>query len=214
MVTSAGLAIIMQNKILMCHPTGSRWYGTYSIPKGMVDEGESILDAAIRETKEEVGIIVKPFQINKGVYRIDYPESRYGKKELYFYIVEVDDPSNIGMDGEVIDKSKFKPNKEGVVEIDWAGFITFSEARKRASRPMQKVLDIVESIDSSVNFVISSFKEFLLEDKKERFYSEMDKDVVASVSKEDKNLEDIRFFRGNLEQFKELIKKKIEETKK
>jgi len=53
---SAGLAIIYDNKILLAHTTSRGWYGSYGIPKGGIDDGESKLYAAIRETREEVGI--------------------------------------------------------------------------------------------------------------------------------------------------------------
>ena len=49
--TSAGLAIIYDNKILLAHTTSRGWYGSYGIPKGGIDKGESKLDAAIREAE-------------------------------------------------------------------------------------------------------------------------------------------------------------------
>ena len=55
---SSGLAIIYKGQILLVHPTNSRWYSTYSIPKGHVDAGETNVEAAIRETKEEIGVTV------------------------------------------------------------------------------------------------------------------------------------------------------------
>jgi predicted NUDIX family NTP pyrophosphohydrolase len=140
---TAGIVIIMGDKILMGHPTGSKWYNSYSIPKGLIDPGETQLQAAMRETLEEVGVNIKKSQITSGPHTYKYPK---GKKELTFYIVIIDDIKEIGLNNEVINKSFLKPNSEGILEIDWAGFITFKEARKRASKPMQKLLDILDSI--------------------------------------------------------------------
>ena len=53
MIESAGLLIIQDNKILLAHPTNAPWYGSYTIPKGKVEDGETYIDTAIRETKEE-----------------------------------------------------------------------------------------------------------------------------------------------------------------
>lgn len=118
---SAGLVIIYDNKMLLVHPTGQKWYGSYSIPKGHVEEGEEYLDAAIRETQEEVGIKFKPNQIkpNSEGY-INYRDEN-GKlyKRVYFYIVELK---------EHIDIDRKKLQKE---EIDWAGFLSREEAEKR-----------------------------------------------------------------------------------
>ena len=46
--------------MLLAHPGGPFWRerdaGAWTIPKGMVDEGEELLDAARREFEEETGI--------------------------------------------------------------------------------------------------------------------------------------------------------------
>jgi ADP-ribose pyrophosphatase YjhB (NUDIX family) len=118
-IISAGLLIIQDNKILLCHPTGSKWWGTYGIPKGIVEEGEDVIDAAIRETKEEVGIEIPKQWVWPKIYTIDYINSDNELfKKVYYYIVKTE---NI-----VIDKSKLQ--KE---EVDWAGFVDKREAEKR-----------------------------------------------------------------------------------
>ncbi len=63
MKISAGTLIYRRrgNKIevLLVHPGGPFWAekdkGAWSIPKGEIEEGEDLLQAAIRETKEELG---------------------------------------------------------------------------------------------------------------------------------------------------------------
>ena len=62
---SAGIAITYQGKILLGHTTGRKAYHSYGISKGGIEEGESILDAAIRETEEEFGIKVPKKLIGK-----------------------------------------------------------------------------------------------------------------------------------------------------
>jgi predicted NUDIX family NTP pyrophosphohydrolase len=46
-------------EVLLVHPGGPFWtkkdLGAWSIPKGEPDEGEELLDAALRELKEELG---------------------------------------------------------------------------------------------------------------------------------------------------------------
>jgi predicted NUDIX family NTP pyrophosphohydrolase len=61
---SAGLLLFRrkngQLEIFLAHPGGPFWKnrdaGTWSIPKGLIDEGEEPLDAARREFQEETGI--------------------------------------------------------------------------------------------------------------------------------------------------------------
>ena len=64
MKKSAGILIYKKDdekiKILLCHPGGPYWEGTnlhsWGIPKGELDQNEKVLDAAIREFKEETNL--------------------------------------------------------------------------------------------------------------------------------------------------------------
>lgn len=67
---SAGLALWRRGageaEVLLVHPGGPFWArrdaGAWSIPKGLVEPDEALLDAAIREVGEELGLRVEgPF---------------------------------------------------------------------------------------------------------------------------------------------------------
>ena len=61
---SSGLLLFRRTngafEVLLAHPGGPFWAkrdaGAWTIPKGIVDEGEDLLDAARREFQEETGI--------------------------------------------------------------------------------------------------------------------------------------------------------------
>ncbi len=63
--TSAGLLLFRRRQggleVLLAHPGGPFWAnrdaGAWTIPKGLVNEGEDALDAARREFQEETGIV-------------------------------------------------------------------------------------------------------------------------------------------------------------
>ena len=136
MQISAGFVIIQDNKILVCHPTGAKWYGTYSIPKGHVEEGESHLAAALRETYEEIGVHIYEEEVdtyNKEF--IDYKDSN-GEiyKRLYYFVVKP-------IDKIVIDESKLQRE-----EIDWAGFLSLEEADKRIFWRLRSILTNINKI--------------------------------------------------------------------
>lgn len=65
---SAGLLLFRRTgssiEVFLAHPGGPFWarrdVGAWTIPKGVVDEGEELLDAARREFREETGIIAQP----------------------------------------------------------------------------------------------------------------------------------------------------------
>lgn len=122
MKRSAGLVIIQNNQILLGHPTGSAWYGTYSIPKGEIEDHENSLKAAIRETREELGVEISTSDIvvGGGGGTIEYKND---KGEIYktveYFVAKPSKPI-------IVDKSKLQKD-----EIDWAGFLTKEEAEKR-----------------------------------------------------------------------------------
>ena len=61
MIVSAGVLIINENEqILGCVPFGRSRYvpNSFDIPKGIIEEHETAIEAAIREVKEETGIVL------------------------------------------------------------------------------------------------------------------------------------------------------------
>lgn len=56
--TSCGTLVVdASGRLLLCHVTGT---AKWDIPKGMQDEGETTLEAAMRELREEAGIAFAP----------------------------------------------------------------------------------------------------------------------------------------------------------
>jgi len=154
---SAGLAIIYDNKILLAHTTSRGWYGSYGIPKGGIDDGESKLDAAIRETKEEVGINVPLNLIDTTEHTFTVTSRKYKyNKVVYYYVVIIDDLSQIGLKDLRVPKKQLQ-----IEEVDWAGFLDYKEAMKRT---MKSQLPLINNLVSKGllenNSHISKFKDF------------------------------------------------------
>lgn len=123
---SAGLAIIYNNMILLGHTASRGWWKSYGIPKGGLEKGESNLDAAIRETFEEVGVKVPKSLIDPTEHTFTVGTKKYGNKIVYYYIVKIDDLSQIGLKDIKVPKSQLQ-----IEEIDHASFMTYREASKR-----------------------------------------------------------------------------------
>lgn len=83
---SCGFIIIDSNteKILACHPTGHA--GEYDLPKGHIEEGETPIQCAVRELKEETGI-----ELSEMDPRItDCGETDYTQtKNLHLFIIKI-----------------------------------------------------------------------------------------------------------------------------
>lgn len=140
---SAGLVIIYRNMILMGHPTNSPWWKSYSIPKGGIEKGESKLDAAIRETREEVGINVPLNLIDKTEYSFSLISKKHKYyKNVYYFIVRIDELSQLGLVDIKVPKNQLR-----LKEMDWGGFLTLDEARKRCTPSQTKILDNLVSLN-------------------------------------------------------------------
>ena len=80
MITSCGVLIKYRNQFLVCKSTN---FPVWGIPKGKMEDGESELAAALRETLEETNISLTEDQI-KGEY-IRYKTS---KKNIVVFLHE------------------------------------------------------------------------------------------------------------------------------
>ncbi|RWF38924.1 MAG: NUDIX domain-containing protein, partial [Mesorhizobium sp.] len=139
---SAGLLIYRRSggdiEVLLVHPGGPFWAkkddGAWSIPKGLVDQGEDELAAARRETGEELGTKVEGPFARLGDYR------QPGGKIVSAWSVEAD------IDVAAISSNTFTmewPPRSGSMkefpEVDRAGWFTLAEAEVKilqGQRPM------------------------------------------------------------------------------
>jgi ADP-ribose pyrophosphatase YjhB (NUDIX family) len=134
MEISAGLVIIQNKKILLAHPTNAPWYGTYTIPKGKLEGNENPIEAAIRETFEEVGVKIDVSDIKnkKKPYIIEY-KNQVGNiyKILYYYVCEP--KTDIVIDNDKLQKR----------EVNWAGFCDKDEALSRIFWRFEEMLKFI-----------------------------------------------------------------------
>ena len=148
---SAGIVIIYDNKILLVHHTGHSFQYGYGIPKGHIENNETIKDAAIRETEEEVGIKIKPNQLNNKTYRLHYKKAGEIYKIVDYFVLHIKNLSEIGLSNTVIPKNQLQVN-----ETDWAGFMEISDAKKKIFRVMK---DCLKHLNENL-FTLKNFKTF------------------------------------------------------
>lgn len=95
-----------RNKVLLILQKSGNFWG---FPKGHVEDGESEIETALREVKEEIGITVKILD-EKYRYETNYIiESRQIDKTSIFYLAEpIDDTVElVNQEAEVLDSKWF-----------------------------------------------------------------------------------------------------------
>ena len=134
MINSAGIVIIKDKKILLCHPTNTKWDGTYTFPKGHIEHCETKIKAAIRETSEEVGILIPDTFIIDNVKVIEYKDKNGNiYKKVFYYVIEMFDLP------DVLPQSQLQSE-----EIDWAGFLDYETAQKKIFWRFKPILEIIK----------------------------------------------------------------------
>lgn len=67
-----------KGQVLMGLRLSKHGFNTWSAPGGKPEAGESLIDTAIRETREETGIILKPHMLKFVAFTEDFfPDSHY-----------------------------------------------------------------------------------------------------------------------------------------
>ena len=82
-------------------------YHDWSFPKGKVDSGETLAEAAVREIKEETGLKVK---LGVPLSTVSYPIDKGKTKVVHYWATKVSD--------KALANSNFKPDEE-VSEVVW-----------------------------------------------------------------------------------------------
>jgi 8-oxo-dGTP pyrophosphatase MutT (NUDIX family) len=134
----AGIAITWENKILVVHPTNGSWQNSaYGIPKGGIEKGEEHIDAAIRELREETGIIVRPSDLDLEIQVANhFGKDGKVKSQLIYFTMNIDSPSQIGLEDHRVPKTQLQ-----LEEVDWAGFIDIDKVYSKMHRSQMIILD-------------------------------------------------------------------------
>jgi len=85
-VVGVGAIVFQEGKILLEKRSNEPAKGKWSIPGGVVEVGEPLEEAVIRETLEETGLTVEEPRLVDLVYQVDRDEE--GKVKYHFVIID------------------------------------------------------------------------------------------------------------------------------
>jgi 8-oxo-dGTP diphosphatase len=79
------LFLFENNQILLLRRFNTGWQdGNYSVPAGHVDAGEPVITSSIREAREEIGINIKPGDLN--VVHVMYRKSEEERVDFFLVV--------------------------------------------------------------------------------------------------------------------------------
>lgn len=148
---SAGILLFRRRptgiEVMLVHPGGPFWAkkdeGAWSIPKGLADEGENLLEAAKREFLEETGVTVEGEFLDLGAHK------QPGGKTVVAWACEGD------FDPAALTSNTFSlewPPRSGRVaqfpEVDQAAWYSIDEALEKINKGQNPIVEaLVERLD-------------------------------------------------------------------
>ena len=82
-LVGVGGVVVHQNRVLLVQRGNEPLLGQWSIPGGLIDVGETLREAVIREVKEETGLDVEPIELIELLDRIHRQDGRV----RYHYVI-------------------------------------------------------------------------------------------------------------------------------
>ena len=140
---SAGILLFRRRpagvEVLLVHPGGPFWAkkdaGAWSIPKGLVNEGEDWLAAAKREFHEETGAPADGEFVELGAFK------QPGGKTVVAFACEGDfDPASLASNAFSIEWPPHSGRTAEFPEVDRAAWYSIDEATKKATPGQRPII--------------------------------------------------------------------------
>ena len=82
-----GAVVVQDGRILLVRRGQEPMKGRWSIPGGLLELGEALLDGVVREVREETGLEVRPVELIELLDRIHREETPEGTRIRYHYVI-------------------------------------------------------------------------------------------------------------------------------
>jgi len=144
---SAGVLLFRHNgrgtEVLLGKPGGPYWHrrdaGAWMIPKGMIEAGESAIEAALREYEEELGSPLEPVPFPLCTIR-----QKAGKIVEVFAAEGDFDPATLSSLEHEVEWPPRSGQRRRFPEMAEAAWMPIGEARRKMLESQQPALDALE----------------------------------------------------------------------
>ena len=144
---SAGILLFRRRpagiEVMLVHPGGPFWAkkdaGSWSIPKGLADEGENLLEAAKREFLEETGMPVEGEFLDLGAHK------QPGGKTVVAWACEGDfDPASLTSNMFSLEWPPRSGRMAQFPEVDRAAWYSIDEALEKINKGQRPIIAALE----------------------------------------------------------------------
>ena len=145
---SAGILLFRRRagtiEVFLAHPGGPFWRGrdagAWTIPKGLVAEGEPLLEAARRELREETGLLPEGPFLPLGSIR------QKAGKTVHAWACEGDaDPAAVTSNTTTIEWPRGSGRRVTYPEVDRCGWFALPEAREKLNPAQSELLGLLSA---------------------------------------------------------------------
>jgi predicted NUDIX family NTP pyrophosphohydrolase len=154
---SAGILLFRRDptglQVMLVHPGGPFWAkkdaGSWSIPKGLADEGEDLLEAAKREFLEETGAVVEGEFLDLGAHK------QPGGKTIVAWAHEGDfDPGSLTSNMFTLEWPPRSGRMAQFPEVDRAAWFSIDEALEKTTKGQTPIIEaLAERLGRECNHV-------------------------------------------------------------
>jgi ADP-ribose pyrophosphatase YjhB (NUDIX family) len=86
-IVGVGAVVIDQGRVLLVQRGREPLKGKWSLPGGMLELGESLMDGVTREVEEETGLKVEPLELVELLDRVHRETGPTGERVRYHYVI-------------------------------------------------------------------------------------------------------------------------------
>lgn len=146
-IISAGVLIKSGNKVLLCHATGLPRDKGWGLPKGRVDNGETITAAAVRETAEECGLDIPEHGLKEFTSVSYRSKDEYGavRKDLKIFLYQGGEELQ---SAPLVCSTFFTPQNARnpnvkIPECDAFKWVSIEDAKSLAMKSIKSIFDLL-----------------------------------------------------------------------
>jgi 8-oxo-dGTP diphosphatase len=86
-LVGVGAVVVDEGRVLLVRRGREPLKGHWSLPGGLIEVGESLLEGVVREVREETGLIVEPVELIELLDRIHKESGPEGARVRYHYVI-------------------------------------------------------------------------------------------------------------------------------